>query len=128
MRLQHALIAIIVGIAVGASDIAAETARTLIISGPQTGVKPFRAEIDVKNQRRRLRSYKADGGEKEDSNDTHEETRNILYKQLFPAWYASGKTPETIFVELQSPTLDHKNWPIYKSYKAYYDTYHVVYP
>ncbi|KAG3109015.1 hypothetical protein PI124_g11797 [Phytophthora idaei] len=106
MRLQFAFVAVITSIAAGTSDVAAATDTTLIVSGPPTPVKALDAELTARNGRRLLRNYKAadedKDGEEQFSGGALEETHSTLYKPLFPAWYAAGKTPETVFVELQS--------------------------
>lgn len=80
--------------------------------------KAFAANI---NALRSLRSQKSSTSE--DDPIINEETRNTMNTQLFPAWYAAGKTPEDAFEELKNPSIGDENWPIYKNYKMYYDTY-----
>ncbi|KAK1937121.1 putative serine/threonine-protein kinase/receptor [Phytophthora citrophthora] len=53
----------------------------------------------------------------EDDPIANEETRNTMHTQLFPAWYAAGKTPEDAYNELKNPSIGDENWPIYKNYK-----------
>ncbi|KAG7385226.1 hypothetical protein PHYPSEUDO_001695 [Phytophthora pseudosyringae] len=132
MRLRYVFFATLVASLAGATNVqvSASDGAKMMTSGPPTSAKALGIEVDAIDERRHLRYHTSSGGDnfEQSSNDASEETRNTLYTTLFPTWYAAGKTPTTVFAELKNPTISHKNWPIYKSYKTYYDTYHIVYP
>lgn len=66
--------------------------------------------------------------------DVAAKLRKVKAKAQFPLWYAARKTPEKLLEELKltgkvrGALLNNKNWPIYKSYKKFYDKHHLTYP
>ncbi|KAL3661167.1 hypothetical protein V7S43_013776 [Phytophthora oleae] len=128
MRIRRVFLMAIAGFLAGGSFGSTLTSAQVIVSDPS--VEALAADTNAMTPSRLLRSQKSSKSvdKSEDDDDTNEETRNTMYTQLFPAWYAAGKTPENAYEELKNPSIGDKNWPIYKNYKAYFDMYKTIIP
>ncbi|EGZ06126.1 hypothetical protein PHYSODRAFT_289079 [Phytophthora sojae] len=131
MQLTYALLTVLACTLSGCNAESASTDTTMIATD-SVSIRSLTRMDTGENQQRFLRTDEGDARDDEERGwkEVVQTVREKIARAKFPAWYASGKTPEKLVEELQLvyPMTKHKNFPIYKSYKTYYDSIHRSYP